>query len=188
MAAFAALLSACGGRQQSAEAPKSAPAAAPANCDKVVRHPVAFTTPDAQDAVEARALGPDCARAALFIIVRRADGVPLYSWAAPYGWTSQRIQGDTPEARAAAIDQFLADWANVRVDTTASLPDWPQRENVFKDQLGAFLSTPFEREQYLDIRRKAAPRLCFATGLDSGECIYYDAQNGAAVKVLETGA
>jgi hypothetical protein len=50
------------------------------------------------------------------------------------------------------------------------------------------MSTPLPREQYLEVRTKGLPRLCFSTSIDSGTCIYYDAQAATATKVLETGS
>jgi hypothetical protein len=84
------------------------------------------------------------------------------------------------------MDAFLDNW-NVRIDTTASLPDWPQRERVFTDQLGAFERSPFDRDAYIEIRNKAYPRLCYATGIESGECVYLDTASGAVLKVYESG-
>jgi hypothetical protein len=135
--------------------------------------------------VEARAFGATCAQAVVMLIVRSADGTPLSVWSTARPWLVG--VSDDPASADAAVDNFLSGWVQVKVDTTTSLPDWPQRATAFKDQLGAFMTTPFDRDSYLDLRARAAPRLCFATGVSSGQCIYYDAKSGTAPKVLETG-
>jgi len=59
---------------------------------------------------------------------------------------------------------------------------------VFKDDLGPFMHTPLPRDQYLDVRTKALPRLCHATGVESGLCIYYDTNSGAVFEVFQNGS
>jgi hypothetical protein len=175
-------LAACGASQQTAETPSAAPVA---GCDRSATQVIAFTAPDAQDLIETRSFGPDCGNAVVMILVRRADGAPLYAWSTAKPWPSDRAGGPV---NGESMQNFLQQWGMVSVDTTMALPDWPQRQQAFTEQLGAFMSTPFVREEYLDIRRKALPRLCFATGIESGTCIYYDAQANSAAKVLDTGS
>ncbi len=161
------------------------PVAAPvADCNKVKTETVAFTAPDAQDIVETRSIGDTCDKAVVVLTVRRATGEPIWSYATPHPWLP-RNDGGGEGAAAEAMDGFLENW-NAKVDTTASLPDWPQRERVFTEQLSAVERTPYDRDAYLDLRNKALPRLCYATGIESGECIYLDA-TGVAFKIYESG-
>jgi hypothetical protein len=178
----ALLLADCGGTKTADEADSAA--AAP-GCDRTATQVVAFTAADAQDLIETRSFGPDCGNAIVMITVRRTDGAPLYAWATARPWVADRTVRDT---NGEEMQNFLQHWAQASVDTTLAMPDWPQRETAFTDQLGPFMSTPLPREQYLDVRSKGLPRLCFSTGIDSGTCIYYDAQTNAATKVLETGS
>lgn len=183
----ALLTSACGqDAPPPADPPAPAAAVAQSGCDKSAKQTIAFTAPDAADIVEARAFGPTCANAVVTLVVRGADGTPLSVFSTAHPWLVG-VAAD-PASADAAVDNLLREWVQVKVDTTNSLPDWPQRANAFKDQLGAFMTTPFDRDTYLDIRARGAPRLCFATGVSSGQCIYYDAKSGTAPKVLETGA
>jgi hypothetical protein len=175
------LLAACGETKTDDEASSTVTV----GCDRTATQVVAFTAPDAQDVIEARSFGADCGNAVVMITVRRTDGAPLYAWATAQPWVADRTVSAT---NGEEMQNFLQHWAQARVDTTLAMPDWPQRENAFTDQLGPFMSTPLPREQYLDVRSKGAPRLCFSTGIDSGTCIYYDAQANAAMKVLETGS
>ncbi len=176
-------LAACGAPQLAAEAPA---AAAPViGCDHSTTQVIPFTAPDAQDMIETRSFGPDCNNVVVMMIVRRADGAPLYAWSTAKPWPSDRAGGPV---NAESMQNFLRQWGMVSVDTTMALPDWPQRQQAFTDQLGAFMSTPFAREEYLEIRRKALPRLCFATGIETGACLYYDAQTNLAARVLDTGS
>ncbi len=179
-AAFALMggLGACSLPQQQAQAP-----AAAANCDKSAANVVAFTAPDAQDVVEARSIGADCAKAVIVLTVRNQKGEPVWAWASAHSWAGDREGGATPEA----MDAFLADLAKVTVDTTASLPEWPERDTVFAGELGAYMSTPYDREAYNEIRNKAYPRLCHATSMESGACVYVDTQTGVVFKVFESG-
>jgi hypothetical protein len=178
---LAALLT--GACDQATQAPSDTPtaSAAQSGCDKSAKQIVAFTAPDAADVVEARAFGATCAQAVVMLVVRSADGAPLSVWSTAHPWLGAGAQADGD----AALDSFLSEWVKVKVDTTTSLPDWPQRATAFKDQLSAFMTTPFDRDAYLDIRAKGAPRLCFATGVSSGQCLYYDVKAGAAPKVLD---
>lgn len=179
-ALFLFSLAACG---QTSSAPEEA--AADVGCEHVASQNVAFSAPDAADTLEARAFGPDCHSVFVTLTLRRVDGRPLWIWATEKPWLQAGQQSDADGA--AAVEQFVNDWVKVRVDTTAQLPEWPQREKAFADSLGAFLSTPFERDQYLDIRNRAVPRLCFASGVARSQCVFYDAQSGDAIKVLDSG-
>jgi len=164
--------------------PATASAAAADGCNLTHRTSAAFTAPDAADIVETRSIGASCADAVVVITVRKATGEPLWAWASPHPWLGPSAGEGAPEA--AAMDAFLTGW-RAKVDTTAGLPDWPERD-VFRDSLGAFMHTPFERDQYLDIRAKALPRLCHATGVESGVCIYYDPASGSVSEVFQSGA
>jgi hypothetical protein len=175
-------LAACG---QNAPTSEEAAATTQPGCDHIARLTVSFTAPEAADTIEAHAFGPDCHSVFVTLTLRRADGKALWIWATEKPWLQAGAQSD-PDA-AAAVDQFVNELVKVRVDTTAQLPEWPQRETAFADSLGAFLSTPFARDQYLDIRNRAVPRLCFASGVAHSQCVYYDAQSGDAIKVLESG-
>jgi hypothetical protein len=184
IALLALLLAACG--QPAAPAPAPSAAAA-ADCNKTASRTVAFTAPDAQDVVETRSIGADCKSAFVMISVRKASGEPLWAWASANPWPGDRGVNGSANAPG-AMDDFLKGWANVKIDTTAALPDWPQRANVFKDDLGAFMHTPLDRAQYIDVRAKALPRLCHATGIESGLCIYYDPASGSVIEVFQSGA
>ena len=173
-ALLAALLAACGSKTQ-----QSAPIAA-TDCSEAVRTAVSFSSPDTPDIVETRSIGDHCASVAIVIIVRKATGEPLWAWASARPWLGQSDANDP-----AAMNAFLQNW-KPKVDTTAALPDWPER-TIYETSLGPFMSTPFDRDQYLDIRAKAFPRLCYATGIDSGLCIYYDVNSGEVSEVLKNG-
>jgi hypothetical protein len=179
-------LTACGG--QDASAPESeAAASGAATCEYRAQENVSFSAEDTFDVIEARAFGPDCHSVFVELTLRRADGKPLWIWGTVKPWLQQAPQSANDFDGAAAVQEFVNNLVKVRVDTTAQLPEWPQRETAFADSLGAFLSTPFQRDQYLDVRNRAAPRLCFASGIARSECVFYDAQAGEAVKVLESG-
>jgi hypothetical protein len=177
-AALALSLLSCAPPAHEAATDPQAPAG---GCDKTAYSTIAFTAPDALDIVETRSIGKDCANAVVMITIRKASGEPLWAWATTHGWL-----GNGAGAEPGAMDAFLQSW-KPKVDTTAALPDWPDRD-VFKESLGAFMHTPFDRDQYLEIRGKGYPRLCHATGIESGLCVYYDPSTGAVFKVFESGA
>ena len=158
------------------------------NCNRNAAATIAFSAPDAVDVVEAHSFGPSCDKTFVVFTVRNAEGAPLAVWSTMQPWLAPRpsAEGES-KVTVEMMDEFLGEWVKVKVDTTTSLPDWPQRATAFKDQLSAFMTTPFSREEYLDIRARGAPRLCFATGVSSGQCLYFDARNGAAPKILDTG-
>lgn len=180
--ALALLLAACG---KAGTETASSVTPAPTGCDRTATQIVAFTAADAQDLVETRSFGPDCRNAVVMITIRRMDGAPLYAWSTAQPWVADRTVG---VATGEQMQNFLQHWGQVSVDSTLALPDWPQRQQAFTEQLGAFMATPLSREQYLEVRSKGVPRLCFATGIEGGTCVYYDAAANAATKVLDTGS
>jgi hypothetical protein len=160
-------------------------ATAVTDCNKIKTETIAFTAPDAQDVLETRSIGDTCKSAVVVMTVRRATGEPIWAFATPHPWLAN-TEGEGEAGAAAAMDAFLESW-NAKIDTTASLPDWPQREQVFTEQLSAFERSPYDRDAYLELRGKGFPRLCYATGIESGECIYLDTATGVAFKVYESG-
>jgi hypothetical protein len=127
-------------------------------CTVSATREVAFSTPN--DRVTAEARGPACDKLAAVLTIRAADGVLLWTYAAPADWLAPDMLG-AGATRTAAVNA-MADWAQVSAQTTAEFAPWPEAAP------GAYVTsdmrTPFDREGYEDIRARKLPVLCFATG------------------------
>jgi hypothetical protein len=133
-------------------------------CDLVSRGTLVFSSPDAPDAVETRAIGESCNAAAAAFIVRDKDGVPIWAWAAPFYPTF----GDAfaPHAEGLGREQiagFVSRWTRVDALKTSAAPAW-----------SADLRTPLERRVYEDIRVRDLPMTCFLIGVARQQCIYWE--------------
>jgi hypothetical protein len=148
-------------------------------CDSEASNAVAFSSPDAHDAVEARAIGADCGAAVAVYVVRSHEGVPIYAWAAPMHPTfgdSFAPRVEQPLSRR-EMQSFLDRWAAAASATTGAAPAWHEG-----------IVTPFARETYEDIRARDAPMLCFLSGVARETCIYWESGVAAAGVLVERDA
>ncbi|MBI1187986.1 MAG: hypothetical protein GC206_11770 [Alphaproteobacteria bacterium] len=148
-------------------------------CDAEASSAVVFSAPDANDAVEARAIGADCGAAVAVLAVRSHEGVPIYAWAAPMHPTfgdSFAPRVETPLSRQ-EMQAFLDRWAAAASATTGAAPAWHEG-----------IVTPFSRETYEDIRDRNAPMLCFLSSVARETCIYWESGVAAAGVLAERDA
>ncbi len=142
---------------------------------------VAFSTPN--DRVTAEARGPACDKLAAVLTIRAANGALLWTYAAPADWLAPGVLG-AGASRTAAADA-MEDWAKVSVQTTAEFAPWPETAP------GAYatsdMRTPFDRDGYEDIRARNLPVLCFATGAQTTDCIFWDKEAGMAQLIYDAG-
>ncbi|MBL8550141.1 MAG: hypothetical protein JNJ73_09145 [Hyphomonadaceae bacterium] len=135
-------------------------------CDLVSRGTIAFSSAEAPDTVETRAIGESCNAAAAAFIVRDAGGVPIWAWAAPFYPTF----GDAfaPHAEGAGpgrvqIADFVSRWTRAEALKTSAAPAWAPE-----------VETSLERRIYDDIRARDLPMLCFLVGVARQQCIYWE--------------
>lgn len=155
---------------------RDAPAA---RCDLESSRAIAFSSAEADDVVEARALGADCGAAVAVYIVRSHEGVPIYAWAAPFHPTFG--ESFAPRAEGALSRQemqaFLDRWAAPASAATAAAPAWHDA-----------IVTPFDRETYEDVRARNAPMLCFLSSVARETCVYWESGVAAAGVLVERDA
>lgn len=151
-------------------------------CNLVAERTAAFTAPGAQDVIEARAVGRDCAGAVVVWTVRNGAGKPLFAHAAPYEWIHKPVDPASPKE----MQTFLDSWANVPVDDTSASPEWKTEELAAAGAWGPGGASMFVRETYESIRAAKLPRICLPISSDAYQCIFYDAE-AEAVDVHFTG-
>ncbi|MGE0828158.1 MAG: hypothetical protein AB7O04_02255 [Hyphomonadaceae bacterium] len=153
---------------------------APARCDLSASSAIAFTAADAEDAVEARAIGAHCTAAVAVLIVRAQDGFPIWAWAAPFHPTfggSFAPSGETNSPTEEEMRAFLERWAQPDISTTSSAPPWSEA-----------LATAIDRATYEDIRARNTPMLCHLSGVARQTCVYWESAAASAGALYERDA
>ncbi len=128
--------------------------------------------------------GPDCQKAVALIVVRDADGNPVYheSYVAEYVMVLAGAQN------SAELTKALQDWINTadqQFKTTADLPEW--KEGADQPVLGEFAFYPDEgvdRDTYEKIRAAKTPVFSYVQGMESIAVITVDPEAG----VISIGA
>jgi len=129
---------------------------------------IAFSNPALPDGVTARTFGQSCDEAVALLIVRDAEGAPLWAWT---GALRQRFGETFAADDTEAVEQFLARWVQVNVSTTQSAPTW--------ETLAPHQST-LDQLTYEDIRSRDLPMLCHFSGTAHQTCIFWEPAAGAA--------
>lgn len=149
-------------------------------CARVVERAAVVTGPG--DVIEARAIGPDCAKAVVVWTLRTGAGKPVWTYAAPYEW----LAAPADPTSVAEMQTFLERWAGVTVDDTSASPVWAVEDVAAPEAWGPAGSSMFLRDTYESIRAAQMPRVCVPTSKETYQCIFYDAE-AEAVDVHFTG-
>ncbi len=145
-----------------------APRAPGARCDITVTQDIALSSPEGEEMIVARALGPSCDMAVGLYAIHAADGHPAWAWAAPL----PRAYGDAfAGADEETMREFLTRWARPSVASTQAAPAW---EALAPGQ------TTLDRLTYDDIRARDLPMLCHSTGTARELCVFWEPAAGAA--------
>lgn len=128
--------------------------------------------------------GPDCQKAVALIVVRDAEGNPVYheSYVAEYVMVLAGAQNSDELTKA------LQEWISTtdqQFKTTADLPEWKAGED--QPVLGDFAFYPEEgmdREGYEKIRAAKTPVFSYVQGMESVAVITVDPEAG----VIKIGA
>lgn len=152
--------------------------AATAACALGASREIAWSNPEPQDSVSARAEGPSCGQAALVLVVRNSAGDPLWTYASTYRLLTA---GDAvplesaPEITAEDVQSFLDAWADVTLMNTSRLPEWRADAATLSESAETFAyDTPYDREAYEMLRTRDLPMLCYAAGAESSQCVIID--------------
>jgi hypothetical protein len=137
-------------------------------CDLTAVHEISFTNPTTTDSMTARSFGPSCDEAVVLLIMRDAEGAPIWSWT---GVLAQRFgEVFSPDDRD-AVQDFLAHWVQASVATTQTAPAW--------DALMAGQTT-LDQLTYEDIRARDLPMLCHFSATARQTCVFWEPAAGAA--------
>ena len=183
LGAAALCLCACGQQTQTASAPSGA------GCARTAAHDVSWTDPHGADTVTTRADGPSCLQAAVSLVVRDARGDPLWTFISTYydmttGGVAPR---DAPAVSPEQTDRFLASWANVTTQSSAQLPQWPERAPAIASPGGLIYSTALSREAYEAIRQRNLRMICYAAAVDATQCLVIDHASNAPTMIAAYG-
>lgn len=139
-----------------------------ARCDIAVTRDLSFSAAEAGETIVARALGPSCDKAIGLYEIRAEDGHPIWAWASPLSRSFGDVfDPDHPES----MRDFLDRWAQPRLATTQTAPDWPELQPG---------QTALDRLTYDDIRARDLPMLCHASGTGRETCIFFEPAAGGA--------
>lgn len=177
-------LSACGQQQQQSSTAPSA------GCTHEAVQRVAWTGADTEDTITARSEGPSCAQAVVLFVARNASGDALWTFSSTY--YDLTSGGVPPEGAPAVTDDqvqaFLADWANVTVSTSNTLPEWREGVATLTESATTFsYDTPFDRETYEALRGRNLRMICYAAAAEATQCLVIDPASNAPTMIVAYG-
>lgn len=150
---------------------------------------IAWSNSHAPDVVTARAEGPSCKQAAVTLIIRNAQGDPLWAFASThYAMTAGdgAMPADAPDVTETAMTDFLANWADVTMQSSGELPEWREDEPALRGETFSY-HTDFEREAYEMLRGRDLPMACYAGGAETSQCLVIDPFSNAPALLVAYG-
>jgi hypothetical protein len=117
--------------------------------------------------LEARAFGPDCARATVVLVVGGLDG-PLYQAAFPASRVFGLADAQSQETMTAALSEWLTPKGP---RTTADLPPWPPGAPGPEGEFPFYPTPDLTRDTYEELRGFAEPVFCLPQGMESALCL-----------------
>ena len=176
-------LSACGQQQQSSSAPS-------AGCAHEATQRVTWSDANAQDTITTRSEGPGCSQAIVLFVARNAEGDPLWTFSSTYyDLTSGGVPPEgAPAVTNEQVQAFLADWANVTVNTSNALPEWREGVATLTESASTFAyDTPFDRETYEALRARGLRMICYAAAAEATQCLVVDPASNAPTMIVAYG-
>lgn len=163
---------------------------AEAACTRTATHEVTWSNPASPDVITTRADGPSCAQAVVTFAVRNASGDPLWAFASTY--YDMTMGGAPPEGAepvsAEQMDEFLASWANVTLQSSGELPEWREGFETLSASAQTFsYDTPFDRETYEMLRARNLQMICFAAALEGSQCLIIDPASHTPIMMVAYG-
>ena len=158
-------------------------------CTRNATHTVTWSSQDAPDMISAISEGPSCAQAVVTLVVRNADGDPLWVFANTYhdlhtgGVAPPGIA--PPAVTVEEMEKFLQSFANVTAMQSGQLPHWTDGAPGPADASRPFhYSTAYQRDTYEALRASNRPLICYAAAAEATQCLIMDrASNSAAIVV-----
>jgi hypothetical protein len=159
------------------------PVAPVLSADCNVRTSVAWTEAGSGYTAQALSDGPNCALAALMLIVRDPAGKPIWTDSRPAAqlMTFQDVKDKAGMAKA--LTEWI-DQSHSMMKRGESLPPWDhdqaQPEN---GEFPFYLEPGVDRELYEKYRRANGPLFCYVQGMESMACISLDTETEEMTKV-----
>jgi hypothetical protein len=159
-------------------------------CAQSATHEVTWSSETQPDTITARSDGPTCAQAVVTFTVRNHAGDPLWAFASTY---PKMTSGGLPPQGAPAVtkeemDAFLANWADVTLARSGTLPEWTDGAASPSDSVGELAySTPISREEYQALRQRNLPQICYAAGTTATQCLIVDPTSHAPTMIVAYG-
>jgi hypothetical protein len=159
-------------------------------CARSATHDVVWSQAETPDVITTSAHGPTCSQAVVTFVARKANGDPLWAFAALY--YDLTLGGappdDAPALTEAQMDTFLASWADVTRTTTNTLPEWRVGAATLSESAQTFsYDTPFDRETYEMLRTQNLPMICYQAAVEGTQCLIVDPPTGAAIMFVAYG-
>lgn len=158
-------------------------------CELEANHEITWSNADAPDIVTARSGGASCRQAFVTLTVRSANGDPLWAFASThFAMTAGdgALPADAPEVSEAAMTQFLANWADVTLQSAGTLPEWREGDASPQGETFAYHSN-LEREAYEMLRGRDLPMACYAGGAETSQCLVIDPLSNAPAMIVAYG-
>lgn len=145
-------------------------------CNFEAAQTIAFTAEDAADTIVAESRGESCDKTIGLLVVRSADGFPIWSWSAPL---SHRFGEVFPAEDTEHMTTFLDAWSQPLITTTQTAPAW--------DALTPGQTT-LDQLTYEDVRARDLPMLCHFSGTARQTCVFWEPAAGGAGHMLDRDA
>jgi hypothetical protein len=159
-----------------------------AGCARTATREVIWSDDQAPDTVTATASGPTCAQTVVTLVIRSADGEPLWAFASTYYDMIIGGRGEPIEVSEQDVDRFLAGWADVSLNTSGALPEWPEGAASPGEAVeGMAYYTEFDRETYNSLRARNLRQLCFAAAVEASQCLVIDPLSHAPAVLVAFG-
>ncbi len=161
-----------------------------AGCALSAAREIVWSDESEPDSIVARADGPTCAQAVVTLILRDAQGNPLWAHVSTY---VEMKHGGAPAEGAGQVDAeemntFLANWADLSQANTEALPEWRADAASLSASADTFAyDTPFERDVYESLRTRRLPMLCYAAAVEASTCLIIDPANDAPARIVTYG-
>lgn len=185
--ALAALaLSACG----QAENTKTTDNTEAASCVHSARHAVEWSRDGVNDVITTSSDGPTCKQAAVTLVVRNADGNPLWVFASSHAAlsTGDVLLTNPQDVSPEQIEAFLASWGEVSATRSGTLPEWaPDAAAPAAVDTAFTYQTPLAREAYNALRGSDVRMICYAVAVFTTQCLVIDPQSMRPTPIVTYG-
>lgn len=160
-------------------------------CARGATHEVAWSNASSPDVVTATSSGPTCGQAVVTLVLRRANGDPLWAFASTH-YTLNAGDSPPPEGLPAVsdadMDRFLAGWADLTEMRSGELPEWRADAASLTESATTFsYDTPFDRDVYENMRGRNLPMVCYAAAAEGSRCLIIDPATGGPTEMVAFG-